>query len=212
MIIFDEVQKVAPGALDALIPGLEERASISTTISSKNCFGTVTETYKTVSTANTIFLFISDIGADALERQLIYYQNRSNIPHNELRKVVKSALDGQWKRLNFGAVITEVVPYLPLEQAQIESIFELKISNLNKVNQGNYWSDLVIDRSVVEHLSGPQFINYRTEVIDFINDNDDKEDMTQITRNMTLAVFGGRSLDNAGEGNGECSIFLTLKN
>ena len=198
MIIFDEVQKVAPGALDALIPALEERASISTIISAKNCFGTMTETYKTVSAANTIFLFISDIGADALERQLIYFQDRNNIPHNELRKVVKNALDVQWKRLNFGAVITEVVPYLPLEQAQIESIFELKISNLNKANQGTYWSELTIDHSVVEHLSGPQFINYRFEMIDFINH--DKEDMMPITRNKTLAVFGGRSLDNAGGG------------
>lgn len=55
-----------------------------------------------------IFVFVSDIGVAEMEQVLIRYEFREDIPMVAFEKVVKSALDEQWKRLNFGKVIDKV--------------------------------------------------------------------------------------------------------
>ena len=217
LIIFDEVQKVAPGALEALMPGLRERGSFSTSSIIKNILGKPVEIHEELSTANCIFLFISDIGADKTESQLLYYGDRNKIPQSALRSAVKGALDEQWKRLNFGTTVKEVIPFLSMEKEQIEEVFRLKLQGIAEENRNIFWADLIVDHSVVDYLSGPEFIRYRhlsqrfpipvvvnEETDDDLESTDPGSNSTSappqqyVTRTKTFATMGGRSLENAG--------------
>lgn len=55
-----------------------------------------------------IFVLVSDIGVTDMEHVMIQYDSRADVPMSELEKVVKAALDAQWKRLNFGKMIDQV--------------------------------------------------------------------------------------------------------
>ena len=113
VIVFDEVQKVIPGALDVLMPGLRERGTFSATHKNAAATSTLASwttyiaaspapsdlTHEDISTDNVIFIFISDIGADRMTNLLLAYGERSSIPQNILRSEVKTALDEQWSRI-----------------------------------------------------------------------------------------------------------------
>lgn len=182
VIIFDEVQKIAPGALESLLPGLEDKASFSVTDGPD------------VSTANAIFLFISDIGADKTTNLLLMYGERELIPHYVLRADVKDSLDQQWARLSFGRSIKDVIPFLPMEKKQIEEVFRLKMTEIERHFRGQYWGNLVVDDSVIDYLSGPKFVKYRIHTANFTS----RESGEAFTRTKTLAVLGARALENAG--------------
>ena len=53
-------------------------------------------------------MFVSDIGVREMEQVMIQYETRDEIPTVQLERVVKAALDEQWKRLNFGKMIDQV--------------------------------------------------------------------------------------------------------
>lgn len=53
-------------------------------------------------------MLVSDIGVVEMEQVMIQYEFREDVPMATLEKVVKTALDGQWKRLNFGKMINQV--------------------------------------------------------------------------------------------------------
>lgn len=53
-------------------------------------------------------MLVSDIGVTDMEHVMIQYESRADVPMAELEKVVKAALDAQWKRLNFGKMIDQV--------------------------------------------------------------------------------------------------------
>lgn len=55
-----------------------------------------------------IFVLVSDIGVVEMEHVMIQYEQREDVPVATLEKVVKAALDAQWKRLNFGKMINQV--------------------------------------------------------------------------------------------------------
>jgi len=254
VVVFDEVQKVVPGALDALMPGLRERgaftvvtpkgsgtsaplfAPLSTAAAGMMLPSSATTPspsstevrHEEVSTANCIFIFISDIGADRMTNLLLAYGDRASIPQNVLRAEVKTALDEQWARLHFGTAIKEVVPYLPMEQPQIEEVLRLKMASMAAEYRHFYWLDLVIDDAVVRHLSGPRYIKYYNHTAKFrvAGGKDDADgpggaasgaegtaaDETSevppthkapaakktIVRSKSLAQWGARALENAG--------------
>lgn len=62
----------------------------------------------TLCASQVVFVFVSDIGVFEMEQLLIQFEVRSDIPVLQFEKVVKSALDAQWRRLNFGKVIDKV--------------------------------------------------------------------------------------------------------
>ena len=209
LIIFDEVQKVIPGALDVLMPGLREGGALTYMKEDKK-----RRTHHEISTSNAIFLFISDIGANDLETLLMYHQDRNKIPISQQRSTVKVAADKQWNTLNFGKLIKEVIPFLPMEKEQIIDVLRSKLreialnfnSKLDKNN--NYWKDFFVHDSVLEYLGSNEFIDYRLVAQSFnvtqrsvggntcINDKFYETGI--ISRNKTFAVLGGRGLDNAG--------------
>ena len=67
LIIVDEMQKFANGTLGAFHSGLQESGSFLALKSVYSYFGPSREVYHSISTKNTIFLFITDIGASIIE-------------------------------------------------------------------------------------------------------------------------------------------------
>ena len=195
LILFDEVQKAKHGALDALIPGMDEKGSLSENIETTSYFGYPIVTLHTVSTVNTIFVFISDIGADILEKQLVYYEDRDDIPKKVLRATIKKAMNAKWDDINFGKLIKEVIPYFPMERKEIEDVFRLKIRAYALHYTLIKWYYLIVDESVINYLCSPRFVEYRPVAQNF------SSSLEGTVRSSTkiFAVEGGRNLENGGD-------------
>jgi ATP-dependent Clp protease ATP-binding subunit ClpA len=179
MIIFDEVQKVAPGTLEILRSGLRERGSFTTA------------TGVSISTVNTIFLFISDIGASQLQNLILQHEDRDFIPIQTIQINMKNALDEQWKRLRFGETIRNVIPFLPMETPQIEAVFRLKLKSIARRQRHIFWANLIVENSLINHLSGTKSIQYNNYTKSFTGPSGDK-----ITRSKLFAKGGARSIEN----------------
>jgi hypothetical protein len=121
---------------------------------------TTKEVVRRHSTGKAIFLFISDIGVDAMTNLLMNAGDRSSISTYELRNEIKRSLDKQWERLNFGKSINEVIPYLPLEPQHIEAIFFSKIQKIAIKYQLRRWLSLEIEEDVILYLTSSDFIGY----------------------------------------------------
>lgn len=191
VIVFDEIQKVVPGALDILLGGLKERGEfrIRSGDSSKPGQGKV----EVFPTDRTIFILTSDIGALEMENLLLAYEDRALIPQQLLRSEVKQALDRQWARLQFGSVVSEVIPYLPLEQLQVMQVMSLKLMTMSLEYRHMYWLDLVVDESVIQALSRSPYIPYRIRRQKLkLSDGNYSE------RVKTVAKYGARGIDNGG--------------
>jgi DNA polymerase III delta prime subunit len=208
VVVMDEVQKVVPGALEALNQLLGDRGSINIPIEPAYYCGALIACARSleVSTANTIFIFISDIAMDSMVKLLLAYEHRSLIPTQLIRGVVKEALDQQWERLLFGKYVNEVVPLLPLEKVHIEQIFALKLRGLGAEHRHAYWWNLAVDAGVVSHLSSSQFIKYTNHTTVLIpkkgEAGDDNVDIDHNSigesRTKIFASYGARGIENAG--------------
>ena len=141
LIIFDEMQKFANGSFDALQSGFQ-----------KNGFLMSNNGAVTVSTENTIFLFITDIGADKFQELIVSYGDRNKIPQSVIRSAARSALVNHTGNTDIAKLIREVIPYMPMEKTQIKDLFKLMIRKLPYI--------LNVDDSAVEYMSGPSFVDY----------------------------------------------------
>lgn len=198
VIVFDEVQKVVPGALEAIHQLLSERGSITIPVETTSYYCVLGCSRTTeVSTANSIFIFISDIALDPMIKMLLAYNQRHLIPQPMLRAVVKEALDAQWERLQFGKYIKEVVPFLPLEIEHMQKVFRMKVQSLGKEHRYRYWWNLVVDDAVVEYLCGPLFIKY-TQHSTVVVRRGESEEMSEESRTKIFSTYGARGIENAG--------------
>ncbi len=223
VIVFDEVQKVMPGTLDVLMPAFEERGAIieynDTTSGTGGLLETLTgragpEGAVRHSTAECIFLFISDIGSARMIKLLLKHGDRASIPRAALRNEVKAALDEPWARLIFGQVVNEVVPFLPMEQSHVQEVLRVKLRRLDSFNKGKWWSALVVDDNVVAHLAGPHYLKYvnftskakiapntATTQRDLNVDGTSSlynEDKSRVMASKVVAKYGARALENGG--------------
>jgi len=189
VVVFDEVQKVVPGTLDVLVSGLKERGEFTV---HKNT-GTKDERTLSYSTSDLIFILTSDIGADRMIKLLLAY-DRSQVPQHILRTEVKKSLDDQWERLKFGSLVSEVVPYLPLERDQIEEIIAMKLMSLSEEKQHLYWLSLSVDEDVIKYLSGPNFIMYDK----YSRQITLEKGKGSTTVEKIFATYGARGVDNGG--------------
>ena len=89
--------------------------------------------------SNVIFILVSDIGTDRMLKMIMSYPHRQDIPQAVLVSLVKDALDDQWKRLQFGKLVNEVVPFLPLNVQHITDIILKKVEKMNTDFQQKYW-------------------------------------------------------------------------
>ena len=205
IVIFDEIQKVIPGALDALLSSLGERGFVTSGSDSKST--------AVLSTANCIFIFISDIGSERMVKLLLAYDEKKKIPKNAMRLEVKAALDEQWERLQFGKMIKEVIPFLPLERADITDILRLKIEQMSVDYQFIYWMDLAVDESALEELTGEQYITYANHTTTIRpkaqvaaveataggdSDTAEVKAALPVVKSKLFATWGARALMNAG--------------
>lgn len=207
VVIFDEIQKVLPGTLDILVSAIGEQGYISTT-DNTNQNNTSIKYNKVYSTSNVVFIFISDIGADRMIKLLLAYGEKDLIPKAKLRSEVKSALDDQWNRLQFGKLIKEVIPFLPLEPQDISEIFLLKLKQMKEDHKYNYWMDLTVDLELVNILTSSKYIKYSNHTVKvpantigetLISNNGEMNDaIPNHVRSKVFATWGARALENAG--------------
>ncbi|KUF99826.1 hypothetical protein AM588_10009784 [Phytophthora nicotianae] len=116
---------------------------------------------KNIDTANVIFVLVSDIGVGEMEQVMIQYDTRDEIPTVQLERVVKSALDDQWKRLDFGKMIDQVIPFLPFEHQHIVEIIALKLRQLDENYRGKYWHRLWIEDNIADYMSRLDSVHYK---------------------------------------------------
>ncbi|DAZ94983.1 TPA: hypothetical protein N0F65_000615, partial [Lagenidium giganteum] len=177
VVVFDEVQKVIPHTLDVLMEALGSRAQLTYY---KN------GVTKKQDTSNVIFIFVSDIGVEDMERMLIQYPTREDVPMSSLEVVVKAALDAQWKRLNFGKMIDRVIPFLPFEQAHIAEIIALKLKQLDENYRNIYWRELRVEAEIPNYMSLLDSVQYKVLSAEFDG---------KVTSSKVFAKYGARNVD-----------------
>lgn len=180
LIIVDEMQKLANGTLGAFQSGLQEGGSFLALKSVYSFFGPAREVYHSISTENTIFLFITDIGASIIEDLIVSYGDRNKIPQSVIRKTARSALVDHTGDVNFAKLISEVIPYMPMENAQIQELLRTKIRKLEYV--------LNVDDSAVAYMCGPSFVDYRG-----VSTSSSDE---MVSEYKSFAYYSGRSVTN----------------
>lgn len=152
VVLFDEAQKIHPGTLDFLMPALDGHNTLSVHTSSG---------FEVIDCSKVVFLFVSDIGADAIRELILPHPHREDIPLAELMAAVKREFDRQWKGTNFGKVIDNVIPYLPLERRHLYEVLELKIRKLaSKLREKRIAAGLYVSPELGWQLTGMSFIDY----------------------------------------------------
>ena len=180
LIIVDEMQKFANGTLGAFHSGLQESGSFLALKSVHSYFGPAREIYHSISTENTIFLFITDIGASIIEDLIVSYGDRNKIPQSVIRRTARSALVNHTGDVNFAKLVSEVIPYMSMENSQIQDLLRMKIRKLPYI--------LNVDDSVVEYLSGYSFVDY----VDVRSSSSDE----MVSKYKSFALLGGRGITN----------------
>ena len=194
MIIVDEMQKFANGTLEVFNSGLGAGSFIAANPASSSFLFTTKETHRSISTENTIFLFITDVGADKLEELVVSYGNRDRIPQSVIRKTARSALVHHTGNVNFAKLISEVIPYMPMENSQIQDLLRMKIRKLPYI--------LNVDDSVVEYLSGPSFVEYRAVSTPSLDE--------MVSEYKTFAYYSGRAVANGEKEMTDIAVLLNV--
>lgn len=117
--------------------------------------------YRTIDCSNVVFILVSDIGGDRIKKIIMAHDSRESIPNFDLVSAVKDSLDHQWKRLNFGEMIDQVVPFLPLEPTHIEEIIDLKLRQMDLLFRTKYWRTLTIKSGVSSLLATNRYVKYK---------------------------------------------------
>ncbi|CAI5742444.1 unnamed protein product [Peronospora destructor] len=152
VVVIDEVQKVIPHTLDVLMEAVSESSQFSYYEHGVT---------NSIDTANVIFVFVSDIGVREMEQVMIQYETRDEIPTVQLERVVKAALDDQWKRLGFGKMIDQVIPFLPFEHEHIVEVIALKLKQLDENYRDKYWHRLWIEENIADYMSRLDSVHYK---------------------------------------------------
>jgi hypothetical protein len=142
------------------MPALERRGSIEYTppVSSFSPWSPVPVK---LSTANVIFIFITDMAGETLTNLTLSYGSRKAIPQTLLRSTVKKTLDKEWQRLRLGRMISEVVPFFPLEPEGIREVLRVKLRALAVNKRTKDWAELQVDEGVVLHMSDFTTVRYQ---------------------------------------------------
>jgi hypothetical protein len=117
VIVFDEARKIAPGVLDVLLPALDERGFILAPVDEGS-----PRAPRRYSTANCIFIFVIDMSLDRMARMMLSFGGRGRVPATVIRQDVQDYLDTELERLKLGKIISDVVPFLPLQQDHLQQV------------------------------------------------------------------------------------------
>ena len=153
VVLFDEVQKVIPHTLDVLMEALDpERPRL--TYFDHTAEGDGEEV--SVDTSRVVFLFVSDIGSKATLRTMLGYATRGAVPYARINQEVRLAYDEQWRRLEFGKAIEKVVPFLPLEPADVQEVIRRKLRKLDAdMRAAGGWRAMRFSGDVAAYMASP---------------------------------------------------------
>jgi hypothetical protein len=157
VVLFDEVQKVIPGTLDVLKNILSGRPQLD--------FVDRNNKATTVYCDNAVFIFVSDIGAEAMTELVVEHGGRGKVPEHVLNRNVRKAMNLQWRRLNFEGLVDMVVPFLPFEPMHIREIMKLKTDELHAEHAGTWWKKLAVHDDAISYMSKQRFIAYTRVVL-----------------------------------------------
>ncbi|CAM9980275.1 unnamed protein product [Ascophyllum nodosum] len=149
VVLFDELQKAAPGTLDALTEAMSEHPRVTYDDGGHSV---------SVDSSRVVFLLVSDIGAEGVNAAVLRHRRRSDVIPGTLQAAVKKALDEQWERLRFGKMVDKVIPYLPMDPASNLLIIELKLQRLADTLPGGMYTT----SDLRWHLVQPRYIQYTT--------------------------------------------------
>jgi hypothetical protein len=171
-----------------------------------------------VSTINCIFIFVSDIGADAMVRLMLGYGERGKVPLARYRKEVKSALAAHASTTAVATSVREVVPFMPMTRTDVELVLRAKLQHISSDHRGVFWQDLSVDAAVLSMMSGGEHIKYKTHSTKIatkttatpsggapapapavseepeLNQRQQQETPGAMTRSQSFAVYGARAL------------------
>jgi hypothetical protein len=145
VVVFDEVQKVMPGALDVFLPMVEKRGLLQV-------FDTKTNSWKRYPTENLVILFTTDIGGPRIRELMLQYGGREKIPADVMQQSLHAVLNEPWGG-NIKKFVKGIVPFLPLGREQMVSICRFGLSTYGAKLRGKNWYDFVVDEAVVELLA-----------------------------------------------------------
>ncbi|CBJ33632.1 conserved unknown protein [Ectocarpus siliculosus] len=176
VVLFDELQKAAPGTLDALAEAMSEHPRVTFERGGQNV---------SVDSSRVVFLLVSDVGAEGVNAAVLRYRKRSDVVPGALQSAVKRSLDEQWERLRFGKMVDKVVPYLPMDPASNLLVVELKLKKLAETLDGGLYTT----SGLRWHLVQPQYIQYSSYHVTLPNDGRE-----EIIRHQ-LAAYGARDVE-----------------
>ncbi|CAM9495410.1 unnamed protein product [Scytosiphon promiscuus] len=178
VVLFDELQKAAPGTLDALAEAMSEHPRV--TFEEEEGGESVS-----VDSSRVVFLLVSDVGAEGVNAAVLRYRKRADVIPGTLQSAVKKALDEQWERLRFGKMVDKVIPYLPMDPASNLLVLELKLQQLAETLEGGLYTT----SGLRWHLVQPQYIQYSSYHVTLAIDGRE-----EIIRHQ-LAAYGARDVE-----------------
>lgn len=111
-------------------------------------------------TDEVIFLFISDVGGDAIVNYLVKAGDSSKISEDAMKQMVKTSIDNQWEKLQFAKTISDIVPFQPLDRKRAADFMKAEIKRFSKRFTHQKWLNLVVDDEIVDLLTSPLFLKY----------------------------------------------------
>eukprot|EP00611_Tribonema_gayanum_P029080 TRINITY_DN7680_c0_g2_i7.p1 TRINITY_DN7680_c0_g2~~TRINITY_DN7680_c0_g2_i7.p1 ORF type:complete len:599 (+),score=251.38 TRINITY_DN7680_c0_g2_i7:1695-3491(+) len=152
VVLFDELQKVAPGTLDVLVPALENRPMLTLPRG---------RSFISVDCSNLVVLLVSDIGAAAVRGAILPYARREDVLPSAIMPAVQRALDRQWKHLSFGKVVDWVIPYLPMRRQEVYEVLLLKWHELEaQLLELRMAAALLVTEALTWELTGRAYVAY----------------------------------------------------
>eukprot|EP00752_Nemacystus_decipiens_P016283 g14562.t1 len=176
VVLFDELQKAAPGTLDALAEAMSEHPRVTYEKGGQNV---------SVDSSRVVFLLVSDVGAEGVNAAVLRYRKRSDVIPGTLQSAVKKALDEQWERLRFGKMVDKVIPYLPMDPASNLLVVELKLKKLAETLDGGLYTT----SGLRWHLVQPHYIQYSSYHVTLSIDGRE-----EVIRHQ-LAAYGARDVE-----------------
>ena len=91
-------------------------------------------------------------------------------------------------------MISEVIPYMPMENSQIQDLFKMKLRKLPYI--------LNVDDSAVEYLSGPSFVEYRAVSTPSLDE--------MVSEYKSFAYYSGRAVTNGEKEMTDIAVLLNV--
>jgi len=147
VIIFDEIQKVAPGTLDVLIEAMSERPRLT-------YYNHKTEDTEHYDTSKVIFLLISDVGGSRMFEMVQEQNGREHVSKGMVQREIGRIMRSQWDRLQFTQKIGGTVPFLPLEEEHVREVLQFKLEKVRDDGKNkNRWKDVEWTNEFLEHMT-----------------------------------------------------------